>query len=59
MQIKIYNKDEIKALVCKQIDKGDFELDERGQVIFYTGIFCWDQHGNVDYRAAADPLYED
>jgi hypothetical protein len=55
--MKTYTIQELKDIVCKKIDSGDYELDEKGQVIFYTGVFEWEQKTGTEFRS--EPSFAD
>ena len=58
--MKHYTIEELKAHVCKQIDVGDFETDERGQMIFYTGLFAHEtDDGSFVVGDVPEPDYPD
>ena len=40
--MKIFTEQEIDTLFSYTVGSGDFQRDNSGQVVIYTGVFEWD-----------------
>jgi len=48
--MKTYTMQEVKNIVENKINSGDYEVDEKGQMIISTGVFVWDEENNTDFK---------